>query len=78
MVSVTSGRMSLEDGSGVPQSAQKREVSGLDKWHFGHLIVTADSYNQVWLKIIKEGVVSQLNLNLSLCANGVPKMTEKR
>jgi hypothetical protein len=33
----------MEAGSDVPQSAQKWDVSGFDKWHFGHWTVTADT-----------------------------------
>jgi hypothetical protein len=54
MVSVTSGWISFEVGSDIPHSAQKRDVSGLDKRHFGHVTAIADPFNQVFLKIIKE------------------------
>jgi hypothetical protein len=57
---VTSGRISLENKSCVPQSAQKRDVSGLDKRHFGHVTAIADPFNRVWLKIIKKRRKSQL------------------
>jgi len=34
--------MSLEEDNWVPQSAQKGDVSGLDKRHFGHVTAISD------------------------------------
>jgi hypothetical protein len=46
--------MSSSASKGVAQLLQNRAVSAFSERHLGHLIATADPFNQVRLKIIKE------------------------
>jgi hypothetical protein len=56
----------LSEESCVPQSAQNRAVSVFSERHFGHLTATTDSFNQAWLKIIKESRKRQFALKPSI------------
>jgi hypothetical protein len=51
----------------VPQSPQNCLVSEFSERHFGHLTVTTDPFNQVWLKIIKESRKRQFAFRSPLC-----------
>jgi hypothetical protein len=52
-VLVTTSR-SWEPVRGVAQLLQKRAVSVLSDWHFGHLVANADPFYELWFKNIKE------------------------
>ena len=45
-----------EFGKAVKEAKTEHHARGFSSWkrHFGHVTVTADPFNQVWLKIIKE------------------------
>jgi hypothetical protein len=43
---LTDKEKEMGDFVSVPQSAQKRDVSGLDKWHLGHMTAIPDPFNK--------------------------------
>jgi uncharacterized cupin superfamily protein len=53
-VSVRETKLSFGEGSGVAHFLQNWESEVFSVLHFGHFMVTAVPFYQVWVKLIKE------------------------